>query len=86
MLTRITTEMPHTVSIEMETFHLYDLADVSVGHSVHAFGCAMIIAERSNKNFVTPAEKERLVTASWNALGRRLSALVMLTYPSRIVF
>eukprot|EP00708_Paratrimastix_pyriformis_P004048 GAFH01002868.1.p1 GENE.GAFH01002868.1~~GAFH01002868.1.p1 ORF type:complete len:317 (-),score=91.18 GAFH01002868.1:106-972(-) len=63
MLTRITTEMPHTVSIEMETFHLYDLADVSVGHSVHAFGCAMIIAERSNKNFVTPAEKERLVTA-----------------------
>ena len=47
---------PEVVSLEMETFHLLDLARNSRELSVHAASCAIVLAERRSNDFL-PADR-----------------------------
>ena len=73
MLERIAS-IPHATCIEMETFHLFDLADVSVGHRLRAAGSALIIAARQTKEFVTPEKKAQWVDEYGKALLKALAS------------
>ncbi|KAH7821512.1 Uridine phosphorylase [Monocercomonoides exilis] len=64
--------MPSATAIEMETFHLFDLADLSKGR-LKAAGSALIIAKRATKDFVTPEKKAKLVDEYGKAILHALA-------------
>ncbi|KAK2964732.1 putative purine and uridine phosphorylase [Blattamonas nauphoetae] len=64
--------VPHAAAIEMETFHLFDLAELSRGR-LRAGGSALIIAKRKTKAFVTPEEKKKWVDDYGKALLQALA-------------
>eukprot|EP00884_Botryococcus_braunii_P021186 jgi/Botrbrau1/7751/Bobra.0159s0180.1 len=52
-------QYPHLLSLEMETFHLLDLARCSLG-TIHAAAMAIVLAERHTNEFLDPAEAKHL--------------------------
>ena len=50
---------PNALSLEMETFHLFDLARCSNG-KVKAAAMAIALAERYTNNFIAASEIEKL--------------------------
>jgi len=65
--------IPKATAIEMETFHLFDLADISQGR-LRAGGSALIIAKRKTKDFVTPEKKNEWVDQYGKALLHALAS------------
>lgn len=47
------------MAIEMETFHLLHLAKISKG-SIHAAGCAFVMAQRKSQQMMNNATKEKI--------------------------
>lgn len=58
---------PDATSIEMETFHLYDLGELSSGR-LRTAGAHLILAKRDTKAFITNEEKEVRVNNFGKAL------------------
>jgi hypothetical protein len=52
-------EKHHVMAIEMETFHLLHLAKISKG-TIHAAGCAFVMAQRKSQQMMNNATKERI--------------------------
>lgn len=52
-------ERHHVMAIEMETFHLMHLAKISKG-TIHAAGCAFVMAQRKSQQMMNNATKERI--------------------------
>ena len=74
--------IPTAVAIEMETFHLFDLAEISHGR-LRAGGTALIIAARQSKDFVTSQQKSDWVLQYGKAL---LHALASFPIPESVCF
>ena len=73
---------PKAIAVEMETFHLFDLADISRGR-LRAAGSALIIAARQSKGFINPETKEHWVLQYGKAL---LHALATFPIPETVCF
>ncbi|KAL0230247.1 hypothetical protein PCE1_003808 [Barthelona sp. PCE] len=58
ILDRIVNEVPDAVNIEMESFHLFDLAENAMpGYEMYVSAIAIIIAKRDSGAFITNEEK-----------------------------
>ncbi len=68
---------PNTVAIEMETFHLFDLARISRG-TIHPAGANIVLAQRRSNDFLTNERKheleEKIGRALVNAVARSVIA------------
>ncbi len=59
LLTTLTETYPNALSLEMETFHLFDLARCS-GGKIKAAAVAIALAERYTNDFIAASEIEKL--------------------------
>ena len=59
LLTSLTTKYPTALSLEMETFHLFDLARCSGGR-IKAAAVAIALAERYTNDFIAVSKIEQL--------------------------
>ncbi len=59
LLTTLTQQYPNALSLEMETFHLLDLARCS-GGKIKAAAVAIALAERYTNDFIAASEIEKL--------------------------
>ena len=59
LLAKLTQQYPNALSLEMETFHLFDLARCS-GGKVKAAAVAIALAERYTNHFIAASEIETL--------------------------
>ena len=59
LLTTLTHQYPNALSLEMETFHLLDLARCS-GGKIKAAAVAIALAERYTNDFIAASEIEKL--------------------------
>ncbi|KAG9393570.1 Phosphorylase superfamily [Carpediemonas membranifera] len=63
---------PNTVAIEMETFHLFDLARSSHG-TIKPAGANIVLAQRRSNDFLTHDEKHKLESSIGIALIKAVS-------------
>ena len=59
LLSTLTQQYPHALSLEMETFHLLDLARCS-GGKIKAAAVAIALAERYTNDFIAASKIEKL--------------------------
>jgi uridine phosphorylase len=77
LFVEIRTALPQLYTFEMETFHLLDLADVSVKpqETLRAAGAAIICANRANSIVITPEKIHSLETEGGRAILDALTSV-----------
>ncbi|KAL0219113.1 hypothetical protein P9112_004766 [Eukaryota sp. TZLM1-RC] len=58
---------PRTVNLEMETFHLYDLARIATRKDIAVAGAAIVIAQRTQDQFIDLELKDKIETMAGEA-------------------
>jgi uridine phosphorylase len=77
LFVELRTALPELFSLEMETFHLFDLAEVSVKPqaTLRAAGAAIICANRANSIIITPEKIHSLETEGGRAVLEALTSI-----------
>eukprot|EP00656_Telonema_subtile_P053631 TRINITY_DN7819_c0_g1_i3.p1 TRINITY_DN7819_c0_g1~~TRINITY_DN7819_c0_g1_i3.p1 ORF type:complete len:300 (+),score=70.40 TRINITY_DN7819_c0_g1_i3:70-969(+) len=78
---KIRVEHPDCISLEMESFHLLDLAAVSVENSVVACACAIGLAHRPTNAFLEDSKKNAMEVAAGEAVLQALVQMSGITDP-----
>jgi len=79
IITKISTEYPEVKSLEMETFHLLDLARISVG-TIRASAIAIVLAQRKTNAFLSNEEINKMEEIAGRAT---LTAITSCSLPEK---